>query len=163
MIYNPLYIFPVTCWGVACSFSWDTAKPTKLCAVKILLVSLCFEEILVLDQQDWSECASVQTDLRPCWAHIFDLYAQSLLICCFSVQVEKFVEKSEEESLSLAPCSAFQRKLTYQAVNAKYALRSAHNKSYLEILQWRFGTSVWSIGIFTGSNWTDIITDRWPS
>ena len=40
-----------------------------------------------------------------------------------SVQVEKFVEKNEEESLSLAPCSAFQRKLTYQAVNAKYAYK----------------------------------------
>ena len=40
----------------------------------------------------------------------------------FSAQVEKFLEKGEEDNISLAPCSAFQRKLTYQAVNAKYVL-----------------------------------------
>ena len=45
----------------------------------------------------------------------------------FSAQVEKFIEKNEEEHLSLDPCSAFQRKLTYQAVNAKYVLNTRLN------------------------------------
>lgn len=36
-------------------------------------------------------------------------------------QVEKFLEKNEEEHISLAPCTAFQRKLTYQTVNAKFS------------------------------------------
>lgn len=36
-------------------------------------------------------------------------------------QVEKFLESGEHESLSLAPCTGFQRKLTYQTLQAKYS------------------------------------------